>query len=890
MRADQVRRTFLEFYRSKDHQFVKSAPLVPHDDPTLLFTSAGMVQFKRYFAGTVPLVYRRAVSVQKCLRVTDIDDVGRTPRHDTFFEMLGHFSFGDYFKREAIAWNWEFFTRICGIDPMLLTASVYEEDDEAYAIWRDEVGLPPERIVRLGAKDNFWGPAGGTGACGPCSELYFDLGPEVDADRPNLKAGDDCNRFVEVGNFVFPQFDRQPDGTDLPLKNRGIDTGIGLERLCMVLQGKKSIFHTDLFWPLVEEAARACRKPYAGHEVPLHIIADHVRALTFALGEGVLPSNEGRGYVIRRLIRRAAVQGHTLGVTEPFLYRFVDQVVEMMRSAYPEVEEGRTRAALALRNEEERFHATLEQSVVKLEAVIDRTSSAGRDRIAGEDAFVLYDTYGLPLDLVRDMALGRGLAVDDAGFERCMTEQKERSRASASFQQQAESLAWTEVSVGADSEFLGYETTRVEGVRVRRIAPSGDGGARWVVVLDRSPFYGESGGQVGDTGTLSCGELTLAVTDTVRHGSEIRHLVTAPETPDDSPGPAAGAACLADPKAHWVAQVDEPRRDAIRRHHTATHLLQAALRRVLGGHVAQAGSLVAPDRLRFDFTHFSALALEERLEVERLVNESIVRNLPVVVSYSTYDEAVAAGVTALFGEKYEADRVRRVRAGDVSHELCGGTHVRATGEIGSLIVLEESAVAAGTRRIEAVCGARAVEETQRMRAHLEELRRALGGIPADGVPAKVGELMREVSALRKELAKARSGEGVSRLDALLQGTQRVGRYRLLVGEVQVANAGELRGLGDRVRAALGQGAAILHATTGGKTSFLAVVTDELAAAGRLRADALLRAVTSVAGGSGGGRPQMALGGAGDPARVGAAVEEAGRLLRSELERLQAEDA
>jgi alanyl-tRNA synthetase len=888
MKSDQVRQVFLDFYRSKDHQFVKSAPLVPHDDPTLLFTSAGMVQFKRYFAGSVPLTFRRAVSVQKCLRVTDIDDVGRTPRHDTFFEMLGHFSFGDYFKREAIAWNWELFTRVYGIDRALLTASVYEADEEAYAIWRDEVGLAPEKIVRLGAKDNFWGPAGGTGACGPCSELYCDLGAEVDADRPDVRPGDECNRFVEVGNFVFPQYDRQPDGTDLPLKNRGIDTGIGLERLCMVLQGKKSIFHTDLFWPLVEEAARVCGRPYEGHEVPLHIIADHARALTFALGEGILPSNEGRGYVIRRLIRRAAVQGHTLGVAEPFLYKFVDHVVAMMRSAYPEVEEGRKRAALGLRNEEERFHATLELSVGKLQAVIDRTTRAGRGAIAGEDAFVLYDTHGLPFDLIRDMALGQGLAVDQEGFERCMAEQKERSRASASFQQESESVAWTQVSAGADSEFLGYDTTRIEDARVRRVAGDGEDGRPVLVVLDRTPCYGESGGQVGDTGTLTCGDLELRVTGTVRRGTEIRHLVALPDATGGAGGTRAAASRLREPETRWRVQVDEERRDAIRRHHTATHLLQAALRLVLGEHVAQAGSLVEPERLRFDFTHFSALSRAEREEVERLVNATIQRDLPVEVSYSTYDEAVAAGVTALFGEKYEAERVRRVRAGDVSEELCGGTHVRATGEIGSLIVVEESAVAAGTRRIEAVCGQRALAEVQQMRGRIEELRRALGA-PADALPGKVGDLLREVSTLRRDLAKARSGEGLSRLDEVLQRAETVGRFRCLVGEVSAANAGELRALGDRVRAALGSGAAILHAKTGEKTSFLAVVSEDLAAGGRLRADELIRAVAAVAGGSGGGRPQMALGGAGDPARVGAAVAEAARLLHAELQKLAAEE-
>ncbi len=896
MKADQVRQAFLDFYRSKDHQFVKSAPLVPHDDPTLLFTSAGMVQFKRYFAGTVPVPFRRAVSVQKCLRVTDIDDVGRTPRHDTFFEMLGHFSFGDYFKREAIAWNWELFTRVYGIDPALLTASVYEADDEAYAIWRTEIGLPPEKIVRLGAKDNFWGPAGGTGACGPCSEIYYDLGPEVDADRPDVKPGDDCNRFVEVGNFVFPQFDRQADGTDLPLKNRGIDTGIGLERTCMVLQGKKSIFHTDLFWPLVEEAARVCGRPYAGHEVPLHIIADHVRALTFALGEGILPSNEGRGYVIRRLIRRAAVQGRTLGVAKPFLYAFVDHVVAMMRATYPEVEEGRKRAALNLKNEEERFHATLEQSVGRLQAVIDRTRRDGRGEIAGEDAFVLYDTHGLPLDLIRDMALGQGLAVDQDGFERCMAEQKERSRASASFQQESEALAWTEVSPGPDSEFLGYETTRVEGARVRRVTGTGSGDEPLLVVLDRTPCYGESGGQVGDTGTLACGDLTLAVTGAVRRGPEIRHVVGLPaHSGEGAAGPAAeteswraAKARLADPQARWTVRVDGERRDAIRRHHTATHLLQAALRRVLGDHVAQAGSLVAPERLRFDYSHTAALSPREREEVERFVNAAIQRDIPVEVTYSTYDEAVAAGVTALFGEKYEAERVRRVRVPGVSEELCGGTHVGETGEIGSLLIVAESAVAAGTRRVEAVCGQPALAEVQQMRARLDDLRRALG-TSVDELPQKVADLVREASALRRDLAKARSGEGVSRLDELLKRAEPVGRYRYLVGEVSAANAGELRGLGDRVRAGLGHGAAILHARTGEKTSFLAVVSEELAAAGRLRADELIRAVTAVADGSGGGRPQMALGGAGDPGKVSAAVAEAARLLRDALERIAAEE-
>ncbi len=876
MKSDTIRETFVEFYRSKDHTVVKSAPLVPHDDPTLLFTSAGMVQFKRYFAGTEALPYRRAVSVQKCLRVTDIEDVGRTPRHDTFFEMLGHFSFGDYFKREAIRWNWELFTRVYGIDPAHLTASVYEEDEEAYEIWRREVGLPPEKIVRLGAEDNFWGPAGGTGACGPCSELYFDLGPEVDPDRPDVKPGDECNRFVEVGNFVFPQFDRQPDGTDRPLKNRGIDTGIGLERLAMVLQGKTSIFHTDLFWPLVEAAAQVCGRPYEGHEVPLHIIADHVRALTFALGEGILPSNEGRGYVIRRLIRRAAVQGHTLGVKQPFLFQLVDLVVDGMKRAYPEVAEGRRRARLALENEEERFHATLEQGVGKLQHVLDRVSREERGRVAGEEAFVLYDTYGLPLDVIRDMALGRGIGVDEEGFEACMERQKERSRSSAGFQQHREDLDWHEVSGGPDSAFLGYDALRVEGAQVRRFALLEEGSQRALVVLDRTPFYGASGGQVGDVGVLCTGDLRLPVVDTARDGQEIRHVVSLVD------GGEPAHARLADGAARWTAEVDEERRWATARHHTATHLLQAALRRTLGDHVAQAGSLVAPERLRFDYTHFSALDAEQRVAVERFVNEAIQRDLPVEIRFSSYDEAVAEGVIALFGEKYDADAVRRVRTGDVSEELCGGTHVRATGQIGAFLILEESAVAAGTRRIEAVCGQQALAHVQQVRAALDDVRRTLGA-SVEGLPNKVQELAQEVGDLRKQLARARRGEGVSKLETVMQAAERVGERRMLVAEVMAENPGELRAMGDRVRDRLGSGAAVLQAAMGDKVSFLAVVTEDLASAGRVRADEIVRAVAGVTGGSGGGRPQMALGGAADTTKVSAALDAARALLREKLQ-------
>jgi alanyl-tRNA synthetase len=890
--ANEVRQAFVEFYLARGHHLVESAPLAPPDDPSLLFTSAGMVQFKKYYAGSVPLPYRRAVSVQKCLRGTDIDEVGRTPRHNTFFEMLGHFSFGDYFKKEAILWNWELFTQVYGIDPDRLAASVYEDDDEAYEIWRREIGLPQSRIVRLGSDDNFWGPAGGTGACGPCSELYYDLGPELDPEHPDVRPGDETDRFVEVGNFVFPQFDRQADGRDRPLKNRGIDTGIGFERLVMVVQGKTTIFHTDLFWPLVTRAVEICGKPYEGSEIAYHIIADHIRALTFALGEGVLPANEGRGYVIRRLLRRAAVQGYNLGMREPFLCQLVEPVVETMRAAYPEVAEGRERTVLVLQKEEERFGATLKQGLARLEAAFDEVVRREEAALSGEDAFLLYDTYGLPLDVIRDMATGRELSVDEEGFAHAMNAQKERSRASAVFHHETEMLEWQVVSAGGDSEFLGYETTRAD-VRVRRLATLPDNPQDLLVLLDQTPFYGEAGGQVGDIGVLRSDGLSLCVVDTVREGSEIRHIVSlgrGDAAGEQNAGSGqvlvrdreAALRALSNCSAVWEAAVDGGRRDAIQRHHTATHLLHAALRSVLGKHVAQGGSLVAPERLRFDFTHFSALSAAERDQVERITNEGILADTPVETHYSTYEEALRDGVTALFGEKYEIGRVRRVRVGQVSEELCGGTHVRSTGEIGAFLIIEESAVSAGVRRIEAVCGLAALREVQQMRERSNRVRRSLG-TTAEEAPGKVAGLVEEIVRLRKQLTRVRRGEGVSDLDALLAGAETVGEARFLVGEVRVDSVGELRELGDRVRGRLGTGGAVLWGRIGEKSTFLAVVTDDLAQVGRLKADEIVRRVAAVTGGSGGGKAHMALGGAHDRSKVEAAVAEAERLLRSALE-------
>jgi alanyl-tRNA synthetase len=876
MKSNEIRQRFIDYYLSKEHSLVQSAPLVPQDDPTLLFTSAGMVQFKRYFSGAVKLPYRRAVTVQKCLRVTDIEEVGRTPRHDTFFEMLGHFSFGDYFKREAILWNWELFTKIYGMNPDLLTASVFETDDEAYQIWREEVGLPPERIVRLGAKDNFWGPAGGLGACGPCSELYYDLGPEVDADRPNLKPGDECNRYVEIGNFVFPQFDRQEDGSDLPLENRGIDTGIGLERVAMALQGKTSIFHTDLFWPMVQEASSVCGKPYESNEVPLNIIADHVRALTFAVGEGIMPANEGRGYVIRRLIRRAAVQGYTLGIERPFLFKLIGVVVEMMRHAYPEVEKSRPMVTETIEQEEIRFHATIDQGLDKLQDKLRQVGAREDKTLTGEEAFILYDTYGLPRDLICDVALGQGITIDDMGFDSCMDQQRERSRAAAKFTADTDKLTWTTVSEGDDSEFIGYESTTAE-VQIRRFAVVSTDPLHLAVVFSPTPFYGESGGQLGDTGSLCCGPDEFAVIDAIHQGPEVWHILA-----PTAAGSKKASDQLADPDRTWTTQVQASRRQNIQRHHTATHLLHIALRNRLGDHVAQAGSLVAPDRLRFDYSHNNALSEAEIAAVEKEVNEAILANIPVSVKYSTYDEAIQEGVTALFGEKYDADQVRRVRIGEVSEELCGGTHVGATGEIGTMMIVEEAAVAAGTRRIEAVCGMTAVDEFQKSRTGLNQLRRLLG-VPQAEMAAKIEALHADLAAKRKELSQVHRSEGLSILDELLGQVKSVAGGSYLVGEVKAESVDEFRALGDKVRQKLSRGAAVLCAAVGKKTSFLAVVTDDLVSEKKLRADQLVRQVAAVTGGGGGGKPHMALGGAADTDKVPEALEEAHKILRGALE-------
>jgi alanyl-tRNA synthetase len=828
-----------------------------------------MVQFKRLYSTADPLPYRRAVTVQPCLRAggkdSDIENVGRTPRHLSFFQMLGNFSFGDYFKREAIEWGWDLLTREYGIDADLLWVSVYEDDDEAAEIWRTHIRLPAERIVRLGKADNFWGPAGKTGACGPSSEIHFDRGPAFGGEKP----GDPGDRFLEVYNLVFPQFDMQESGEMAPLRNRGIDTGMGLERLTMILQGGETLFDTDQFEPILEAIEACSDRSYRDSEFEtkraMRAIADHVRGLTFTIGEGVMPSKEGRGYVMRRILRRAVRFGSDIGIHEPFLAPLSSVVVDHYQKQYPYLHDARQSIALVLKAEEQQFEATLASGERRFAEEVSKLRGSGRTEIPGAAVFRLYDTYGFPAELVEEMAADEGYSIDRAGFETALAEQQERSSAKSKFHDDGdERLDWTVVSEGASSRFVGYDVL-VATSRVRRFAARGDD---LVLVLDETPFYAESGGQIGDSGTVTFPKGTLAVTDTIKRAGEIWHL--AREVP---PG---AATWLGDP---GVARVDAARRANTERNHTATHLLHAALRTVLGTHVTQKGSFVGPDRLRFDFSHFQPMTLEEIRTVEEIVSAEIMKNSGVDVSVVSLKEALAAGAMALFGEKY-GDTVRQVVVPGFSRELCGGTHVGETGEIGPFAIVLETSVASGVRRVEALTGPEAVRQIREERNLLGRLAGRVQSARSD-LEKKIETLLAERSQLEKELEKARDGLRRSQL-AKGDGIERVGDIDLLVQTMEAKDAGEMRAGADLIRGKLRSGVAILGANTDGKATFLVLVTKDLVEAKRFRADELVKAVAAVAGGSGGGKADLALAGAKEVDKIEAALAHGRELVRSSV--------
>ena len=852
---NELREMFLSFFESKGHLRLPSFSLVPQNDPSLLLINSGMAPLKPYFTGEQEPPRRRVCTCQKCVRTGDIDNIGKTARHGTFFEMLGNFSFGDYFKHEAIAWCWEFLTSPdwVGIDPDRLYPSVFEDDDEAFAIWRDEIGIPPERIFRFGREDNFW--EHGTGACGPCSEVYYDRGEKYGCGKPDCTVGCDCDRYIEVWNNVFSQFNSDGQGHYTELKQKNIDTGMGLERLACVCQDVPSLFDVDTVMNITHKVSEITGAHYGESQkadVSLRVITDHIRSATFLIGDGVLPSNEGRGYVLRRLLRRAARHGKLLGVNEPFLYKVCETVIHENRTAYPDLVEKQTFITRVIKTEEESFARTIDGGMRILGELMDGLKAKGETVLPGADAFRLYDTYGFPLDLTEDILADAGMTADTEGFDALMTEQRERARAA-----RGDISGWAGLDLGLDNvptAFTGYDTLEDTGTIEALIAAgelSGElgEGTEGSVVLDRTPFYAEMGGQVADHGVITGeGGAVFAVTDVQKtKGGKYLHTGRM-ERGSFHIGEAVSTG------------VDAERRRAIMRAHSATHLLHAALRRVLGDHVHQAGSLVEPDRLRFDFTHFSAMTGEELLEVARLVNREILTGDAISVEEMSLDEARSKGAQALFGEKY-GERVRVVTMGGFSSELCGGTHMDNTAKVGPFRIESEFSVASGVRRIEAVTGLEFFRENEENNRRLLEMADMLKTSPMEVVEKaratmeNMRELRRRVDALQD---KIRSGE----IDNFITSAHSVGDLKVVTATVPATTTDELRRMGDFLRERAANVVAVLAAVNEGKITFLAVCGKEAVAAG-VKAGDIIRQVTAITGGKGGGKPDSAMGGGSD---------------------------
>ena len=861
--TNEIRELFLSFFERKGHTRVKSASLVPESDPTLLFVNAGMVPFKNVFLGLEKRPYTRAVSCQKCLRVSgkhnDLEQVGYTSRHHTFFEMLGNFSFGDYFKEEAIEYAWEFVTEVLRLPPEKLYVSVYEEDEEAFRIWSEGIGFPAQRIWRLGKEDNFW-QMGDTGPCGPSSELYVDRGEEYEGEE----------RYLEIWNLVFMQFNRDEKGRLTPLPSPNIDTGMGLERIASVLQNTKTNYEIDVIYPLVrfgeEISGVSYGRSFEG-DVALRVIADHLRALTFAISDGVIPSNEGRGYVIRRILRRALRFGYKLGVEDPFLYRGIDVVVDLMRDPYPELEISREFVRGVVRGEEERFIRTLRTGLQEIEEMISRAKEEGRSILTGEEVFRAYDTFGFPLDLVEEIAREKGLGIDMEGFQREMEAQRERARRHFKIEARKVKPVYTKLKEeGRRSLFVGYtrydcETQVIALVKGEEQVGELGEGEEGEVLLRETPFYPEGGGQVGDTGVVETDRALFRVEDTL---SPVEGIIV------HRGRVLKGKLSVGD---QVVARIDRERREDIMRNHTATHLLHAALRNVLGEHVRQAGSLVADEYLRFDFTHFSALSREELAEVERLVNEKIRENLEVRVEETDYQTAIRSGAVAIFEEKY-GEKVRVISAGDFSRELCGGTHVRRTGDIGYFKITSESSVGAGMRRITARTGRWAVDYSLREHFLLEDAG-ALLNAKAEEVPDKIAALREELKEKEREIARLRQELLKHSVETLVR-SEPAGDFTLFWGMFRDVSPEDLRNIADLLRRRTGRDVVFLVSERNGKLSTVVAVSREIT--DRVRADEIIRKVSKALGGGGGGRPDMAQGGGTDPS----GFEEAVRLLREIL--------
>ncbi|ERI67582.1 alanine--tRNA ligase [Clostridium sp. KLE 1755] len=873
--VNELRKMFLDFFESKGHLVMKSFSLVPHNDNSLLLINSGMAPLKPYFTGQEIPPRKRVTTCQKCIRTGDIENIGKTDRHGTFFEMLGNFSFGDYFKHEAIAWCWEFLTEVVGLEADRLYPSVYLDDDEAFDIWNKEIGIPAERIFRFGKEDNFW--EHGSGPCGPCSEVYYDRGEKYGCGKPGCTVGCECDRYIEVWNNVFTQFDNDGHGNYTDLSQKNIDTGMGLERLAAVVQDVESIFDVDTIQALRNRVCELAGKTYKEkHEwdVSIRIVTDHIRSATFMISDGIMPSNEGRGYVLRRIIRRAARHGRLLGIEGDFLANLSSTVIEGSKDGYPELEEKKDFIFNVLTQEESKFNKTIDQGLNILAEMEENMEKEGRTQLSGEDAFRLYDTYGFPLDLTMEILEEKNLTIDEEGFQAAMKEQKEKARKARKVTNYmgADVTVYESIDPAITSEFVGYDKLSWESdvtamTTEEAVVDALTDGESGTIIVAQTPFYGTMGGQCGDTGVIRCGDGEFVVQDTIHlAGGKIGHIGRM----------TSGMIKLGD---KVELSVNPAGRADTCKNHSATHLLQKALRTVLGSHVEQAGSYVDAHRLRFDFSHFSAMTPEELAKVEQIVNDEINAHLPVRTSVMTLEEAKKTGAMALFGEKY-GDSVRVVQMGDFSTELCGGTHVANTGDIAVFKILSESGVAAGVRRIEALTGPGVFAYYKELEDRLLEAAKIVKATPAN-LTEKLTHLMAEVKQLSSENESLKSKAARESLGNVMDQVKEIKGVKLLAAKADGADMNGLRDLGDQLKEKLGEGVVVLASEKDGKVNLVAMATDSAMAQGA-HAGNLIKGIAALVGGGGGGRPNMAQAGGKNPAGIPQAIAEVEKVLEGQL--------
>lgn len=858
MKSKEIRNAFVDFFKSKDHKFVRSSPVVPIDDPTLLFTNAGMNQFKPIFLGEDKADHLRVVNSQKCIRVSgkhnDLEEVGVDTFHHTFFEMLGNWSFGDYYKAEAIEWAWELFTDVWGLDKNRLWATVYHEDDEAFKLWPKVTGIDPKRVLKCGKKDNFW-EMGETGPCGPCSEIHYYIGK--DSTKQSASGVNTKNEYWELWNLVFIQNNRLTSGSLENLPAKHVDTGAGFERIVSVLQKKFNNYATDLFMPIIEKTEELTGALYKKDPVPFQVIADHIRMLSFSIADGGLPGNEGRGYVLRRILRRAARFGRKLNQHDPFIYELVGAVGEVMGEIFPEVQEKQSHIAKVIRAEESAFGDTLDRGLNHFEKVLENLSGK---MISGNDAFKLYDTYGFPLDLTQLMAREKGLTVDEIGFNNAMNTQKKRAKAAGKFVAKSSELDWIVISEGDDSNFKGYDSTSISA-QIRRYAVQEND---FLVILDQTPFYAESGGQIGDMGSIKGNGVNLFVTDVKKDGDRFVHY--------------CNGSIREDVDGEVSCDIDYNRRQNIRKNHTATHLMHKALKLVLGDHVQQAGSLVHPDYLRFDLTHFEKITDHQIEEIENMVNTEIQINNDLEVSIKSFDEAKKAGAVAMFGEKY-GDEVRVVTVGDFSKELCGGTHVNRAGDIGFFKIIEESSLASGVRRIVAITGTKAIEYVQNISASLSALTSQLN-CSVDQLEDRLKQLLKQKKSLEKELKQRKNTRSSFNVKSLVDNSPTIGEHNIVITMTEAESLDELKDRGDLLLNELKSGVGVLGAE-GDKPMIVVIVTPNLVKAGT-KAGILAKEIGSIMGGGGGGKPHMANAGGKDLKGLKLAMDASFDIINSKI--------